>query len=93
MSETIDFYYKGKNSNNYKIIIETTKEDTLFLSIVDDKNGDVYSSDYYLTNLNEKFLNIIKFKKINEFKSLLAENIKSKLLVLNEPYKNVINSV
>ena len=51
MSETIDFDYKGKNLNNYKIIIETTKEDTLFLSIVDDKNGDVYSSDYYLTNL------------------------------------------
>ena len=93
MSETIDFDYKGKNSNNYKIIIETTKEDTLFLSIVDSKNGDVYSSNYYLTNLNEKFLNIIKFKKINDFKSLLAENIKSKLLVLNEPYKNVINSV
>ena len=67
MSETIDFDYKGKNSNNYKIISETTKEDTLFLSIVDSKNGDVYSSNYYLTNLNEKFLNIIKFKKIKVY--------------------------
>ena len=50
MSETIDFNYKGKNSNNYKIIIETTKEHALFLSIVDSKNGDVYSSNYYLYN-------------------------------------------
>ena len=54
MTETVEFDYKGENSNNYKIIIETTKEEDLFLSIVDLKSRDVYSSNYYLTNLNEK---------------------------------------
>ena len=93
MTETVEFDYKGENSNNYKIIIETTKEEDLFLSIVDLKSRDVYSSNYYLTNLNEKFLNVNKFKKIIDFKSNLVDNIKSKSLILKAPYKNVINSV
>ena len=93
MIETVEFDYKGENSNNYKIIIETTKEEDLFLSIVDLKSRDVYSSNYYLTNLNEKLLNVNKFKKIIDFKSNLVDNIKSKSLILKAPYKNVINSV
>ena len=47
----------------------TTKEENLFLSIISLKSIGVYSSNYYLTNLNEKFLNLINLKKIIDFKS------------------------
>ena len=93
MTDSLSFDYTGENSNKYKIIIETKKEDYLFLSFVDFNNNDIYSSNYYLNNLNEKFLKIIKFKGINDFKSCLVDNINKKLLVLKAPYKNVINSV
>ena len=93
MTESLSFDYTGENSSKYKIIIETKKEDYLFLSFVDINKNDIYSSNYYLNNLNEKFLKIIKFKAINDFKSCLVDNIIKKMLILKAPYKNVINSV
>ena len=92
MTDTFDFDYTGEDSQNYKIIIETTKDDDLFLSIIRASNNDIYSSNYYLNNLNEKFLNVIKFKTIKDFKLCLLENLKRKLVILEPPYKNVINS-
>ncbi len=91
MSDT--FGYTGEESKDYKIIIEISKNDDLFLSIVGSQNNDIYSSNYYLNNLNEKFLNVINFKTIKDFRVCLLENIKRKTLILKPPYKNVINSI
>ena len=93
MTETMDFEYIGEDSKKYKIIIETTKDEDLFLSIIGISSTDIYSSNYYLNNLNEKFLNVIKFKTIKDFRTCLMDNLKKKLLILKSPYKNVINSV
>ena len=87
------FDYTGEDSKNYKVIIETPNDEDLFLSIIRNPNNDIYSSSYYLNNLNEKFLNVTKFKAIKDFKLCLFENIKGKHLILNSPYKNVINSI
>ena len=89
----MDFEYIGEDSKKYKIIIETTKDEDLFLSIIGISSTDIYSSNYYLNNLNEKFLNVIKFKTIKDFRTCLMDNLKKKLLILKSPYKNVINSV
>ena len=90
MSETFD--YSGEDSKKYKIIVEISEED-LFLNIVSAANNDIYSSNYYLNNLNEKFLNVVKFKTIKDFKLCLSDNIKKKSLILKSPYKNIINSI
>ena len=92
MSETT-FEYIGEDKKSYQIILEITKDDYFILTIIDPKNNDVYSSNYYLNNLNEKFGNTIKLKTLKDFESLCALNITKKLLVLKPPYKNVINSV
>ena len=92
MSETT-FEYIGEDKKSYQIILEITKDDYFILTIIDPKNNDVYSSNYFLNNLNEKFGNTIKLKTLKDFESLCALNITKKLLVLKPPYKNVINSV
>ena len=93
MSDTT-FDYVGVDSKKYKIIIGITKDEDLFINIIELLNpDDIYSSNYYLNNLNDKFLDVIKFKTINEFKSLCEENIRKKTLVINPPYKSVINSI
>ena len=93
MSDTT-FDYVGEDSKNYKIIIGTTKDGDLFINIFGVQNSaDIYSSNYFLSNLNEKFNNIIKLKTINDFKTLCEENIKKKTLILKSPYKSVINTI
>ena len=93
MSDTT-FDYVGVDSKKYKIIIGITKDEDLFINIIELLNpDDIYSSNYYLNNLNDKFLDVFKFKTINEFKSLCEENIRKKTLVINPPYKSVINSI
>ena len=93
MSDTT-FDYEGEDSKKYKVIIGITQDEDLFINIIEFNNQeDIYSSNYYLSSLNEKFLNVIKFKTINHFKSLCEENIRKKTLVIHAPYKSVINSV
>ena len=93
MSDTT-FDYEGEDSKKYKVIIGITQDEDLFINIIEFNNQeDIYSSNYYLSSLNEKFLNVIKFKTINDFKSLCEENIRKKTLGIHAPYKSVINSV
>ena len=49
-------------------------------------------SNYILDDLNIKFTKIIQFKTIEQFMSILIENIKKKYLILNSPYKNAITT-
>ena len=49
-------------------------------------------SNYKLDDLNIKFIKIIQFKTIEQFMSILIENIKKKYLILNSPYKNAITT-
>lgn len=88
-----NFEYTGEDSRKYRIIIDISKENNLFLSIIGANDKETYSSNYYLNNLNQKFLNIIKFKDTLEFQTCLIDNIKKRTLVLKAPYKSVVNSI
>lgn len=92
MSET-SFEYTGEDKQKYQIILEVTNDNYFILTIIEQKNREVYSSTYFLNNLNDKLGHIIKLKTIKDFEACCKENIKKKLLVLKPPYKNVINSV
>ena len=92
MSKTT-FEYVGENEKKYQIIFEVTNDNVLILTIIDLKDGDLFISNYFLNNLNDKFGNTIKLKTLKDFESCCIENINKKLLILKPPYKNIINSV
>ena len=55
MSDTT-FDYEGEDSKKYKVIIGITQDEDLFINIIEFNNQeDIYSSNYYLSSLNEKF--------------------------------------
>ena len=90
MSETT-FEYIGEKKN-YQIIFEVTSDNIFILTIIDLKDGDLYSSNYFLNNLNDKFGNIIKLKALKDFESFCIENINKKLPILKSPYKNLLQT-
>ena len=92
MSKTT-FEYVGENEKKYQIIFEVTNDNVLILTIIDLKDGDLFISNYFLNNLNDKFGNTIKLKTLKDFESCCIENINKKLLILKPPYRNIINSV
>ena len=75
-----------KNDKNDKI--EKSENDK-----IDNEKIEMFSSNYLLDDLNEKFGKVLHFKKINEFKNILIENINRKQLIIKSPYKNVINTI
>ena len=90
---TEDFKYEGQDKKPYVISINVKNEKELTLSFFgENETNEIYSSNYTVDNLNEKFGKIIQFKKISEFKSVLKNNINNKLTTLKPPYRNVINS-
>lgn len=90
---TEDFKYEGQDKKPYVISINVKNEKELTLSFLgENETNEIYSSNYTIDNLNEKFGKIIQFKNISEFKSVLINNINNKLTILKPPYRNVINS-
>ena len=86
------YIYKIDKNKKYQIYytISQTKLNLFIsdLSAIDN----TFTSNYLLGDLNAKLTKLIQFKTIEEFQSLLYQNIKEKTLVL-KPYKNVINSI
>ena len=68
MSEST-FEYIGEDKKNYQIILEVTTDNYFILTIIEQNNGEEYSSNYFLNNLNDKLGNIIKLKTIKDFES------------------------
>ena len=91
MSENI-FNYINNDSKIYKIIIGTTKNDELYLNIIESSNQIKYTSTYNLNNINEAFLNIMKFKGIQDYKSCLINNINRKALEIKFINNNYIKT-
>ena len=90
-------------TEQHKYFDEEKKEYILTLKEINDKEmsftiigktetNEIYSSTYYVDNLNEKFGKIKNFKKIKEFQQILTQNIEKETLKLKSPYRNVISS-
>ena len=77
MTDTYD--YINEDGKNYKIIFSIQDVNFLHINIIDGINNDIYSSSYYLDNLNEKFNNIFLFKTIKDFQNYYIDNIKKPL--------------
>ena len=80
---------KDKNDKNDK----NDKKEKSENDTIDNEKIEMFSSNYLLDDLNEKFGKVLHFKKINEFKNILIENINRKQLIIKSPYKNVINTI
>lgn len=88
-----DFEYENEEKKIFKILITCKNDKEISLSFTgQSETNEIYSSNYQIDDLNEKFGKIKKFKKINEFNDLIINNINKKTLILKSPYKNVINS-
>lgn len=88
-----DFEYENEEKKIFKILITCKNDKEISLSFTgQSETNEIYSSNYQIDDLNEKFGKIKKFKKINEFNDLIIDNINKKTLILKSPYKNVINS-
>ena len=87
-----------KNFNScykkYEISIKKYKKDepTIIIYIKNiDKNAN-FSLDYKLNFINDKLKQIIHFKTLDEFFDLLKDNIKENQLIIDPPYKKVIET-
>ena len=90
---TDQYSYKGEDQKDYIISINyNNRELNLFFTGTSETNQ-LFTSNYYLDDLNQKFGKLIQFKKIDDFKNILIDNINKKSLVIKPPYKNVINSI
>ena len=78
MTDTYD--YINEDGKNYKIIFSIQDVNFLHINIIDGINNDIYTSSYYLDNLNEKFIHIIFFKTIKDFLKCCIDNILKKPL-------------
>ena len=86
------YTYKTKDKQTYQIYF-TINQKKLYLFISDlSFKVSTFTSNYLLEDLNAKLSKLIQFKNIEEFQSLLIQNIKEKKLIL-KPYKNVINLI
>lgn len=89
-----DFKYQNEEKKIFKIIITCKNDKEISLSFTgQSETNEIYSSNYQIDDLNEKFGKIKHFKKIHEFYELIIDNIEKKTLILKSPYKNVINSI
>ena len=81
--------------NNYEISINLNKknEPTIIIYIKSKDNNAKFSLDYKLNFINDKLKQIIHFKTLDEFFDLLKDNIKEKQLIIDPPYKKVIETI
>ena len=84
--------YVGGDGKKYTIKIALKEDNSLTIYFKGLDIDEIYSSNYNLDNLNEKFEDLIYFKYISDFKKILEENITKKTLILKPPYKTVIES-
>ena len=87
--------YIAEDNKTYIIRISSNENNNhLNLSFTGtSETNQIFSSNYLLDDLNQKFGKLIQFKNIEEFKNVLMDNISKKSLVIKAPYKNVINSI
>ncbi len=62
------------------------------MNIIDSSYENKFTSYYNLSNINEKLQNITKFKRIQDFKSCLMDNIKRKTLIIEYFERNFIQT-
>ena len=87
------YNYFGEHKIQYTIRIHIEEDNSLTLSIEGPEINEIYSSNYLLDNLNEKFEKVVSFKDISDFKKILEKNINKGTLILKSPYKSVIDSI
>jgi len=92
-------------TDGLKYIAEDNKTYIIYMNVNENNNhlnlsftgtsetNQIFTSNYLVDDLNQKFGKLIQFKNIQEFKNVLMDNIRKKSLVIKAPYKNVINSI
>lgn len=92
-------------TDGLKYIAEDNKTYIIYMNVNENNNhlnlsfagtsetNQIFTSNYLVDDLNQKFGKLIQFKNIQEFKNVLMDNISKKSLVIKAPYKNVINSI
>lgn len=81
-----NFTFEIKGKKEIKLIIQEINKDNTKTSLP-------YISVYNLDYLNERFGKIFSFKKINNFRDCLIDNLDKKTLVIKPPYKSAIATV
>ena len=93
----VKYHYETEKKKNKFIIysIISGKRIVLYFQVDNEEvsNAKCFSSIYELDDLNLKFRKTKIFKNIEEFNDKLIENIKSKTLILQEPYRDAITSI
>ena len=86
-----NFKYISEDNKKYFITIEY--KENILINFEEEQTKTKFKTKYGLVFINERFGKKFHFKNISQFYDCLNNNISKRKLIINPPYKNIINTI